>query len=130
MASTFATTPPGNTILVKAANITRSMTTATEVLTIPKGHTIIGMTLVGTASDAATSATLSLGTAASGTAYVTTRDVKTVGTGTGLMPLTLAADHSAALTLDTKVMATYAETGTASTVGAWVLLVFYSLLQK
>jgi len=128
MASTFTTTPPARALLVKVADIDRTMTTATELMTLPLGCTILGMTLAGTASDAATTATLSLGTTASGTAYATTRDVKTASTGTGVMPLTLAADHTAALTLDTKVKATYAETGTASTVGAWKLYVFYAFL--
>ncbi len=130
MASTFATTPASFQNLLKAADVTRSMTSATEVMTLPKGATITGMTLVGTASDAGTTATLSVGNAGSGTAYVNARDVKTAATGTGLMPLTLAADHSAALTADTKVTVTYAETGTASAAGAWVLYVSYAYVKK
>lgn len=125
MATTSTITPPANQVLTKAAAVTRSMTAATEVATLPSGCTIVGMTLIGTASNAGTTATLSVGNTGSGTAYVNARDVKTAGTGTGCMPLTLAVDTSAALTADTKVTVTYAETGTASSAGAWVLLVHY-----
>ena len=130
MASTFATTPSSFQEYIKAADVERTMTSATELMTIPQGHTILGMTLVGTASDAATTATLSIGNAGSGTAYVNARDVKTAATGTGLMPLTLAADHQAALTADTKITATYAETGTASSDGDWILYVRYAFVKK
>jgi hypothetical protein len=94
-------------------------------MTLPKYAYIVGMDLTGTASNAGTTATLSIGTAASGTAFIATRDVKTAGTGTGTFPLTLAGDNSAALTIDTKVTATYAETGGASSAGGWKLFVRY-----
>jgi hypothetical protein len=102
------------------------MTAATEIATIPAGATIVGMDLIGTASNAGTSATLSIGIfGGSGTAYVNARDVKTAGTGTGCMPLTLAVDTSVALTADQKLSATVTEAGTASSSGAWILLVHY-----
>lgn len=125
MATTSTLTPPAGQALTLACGITRSMTSATEIATLPKGATIVGMTLIGTASNAGTSATLSIGNSGSGTAYVNARDVKTAGTGTGCMPLTLAVDTSTALTADTKVTATVTEAGTASSAGAWTLLVHY-----
>lgn len=121
-------TPPSFTRMSTVASITRSMTAATELMWIPKNATILEMTLIGTASNAGTTATLSIGNSGSGTAYVNARDVKTAATGTGCMPLTLAVDTSAALTADTKITATYAETGTASSAGAWKLVVHWAFL--
>lgn len=125
MPSTSTITPPAVEILRKIAPIARTYTAQTEIMTLPQGFTIVGMTLIGTASNAGTTATLSVGNSGSGTAYVNARDVKTAGTGTGCMPLTLAVDTSAALTADTKITATYAETGAASSAGAWILCVDY-----
>lgn len=125
MATTSTLTPPSAEISTVAASIARTMTAATEIATLPKGATIVGMTLIGTASNAGTSATLSIGNSGSATAYVNARDVKTAGTGTGCMPLTLAVDTSAVLTADTKVTATVTEAGTASSAGAWTLLIHY-----
>jgi len=126
MAITSTTSTPAIEARIKAAAVARTMTTATELMTLPAGAVIVGMTLIGTASNAGTTATLSIGVVGgSGTAYVNARDVKTAGTGTGCMPLTVAVDTSTALTADTKINATYAESGTASSAGAWTLLVHY-----
>lgn len=125
MATTSTVTPPAMQVLTKAALVARTMTSATELMTLPMGATIVGITLIGTASNAGTTATLSLGNSGSGTAYVNARDVKTAATGTGTMPVTIAVDLSTALTADTKVTATYAETGAASSAGAWTVLFHY-----
>ena len=110
--------------LSKVADITRTMTTATELMKIPKGNTIVGMTLIGTASDATTSAALSIGNQAATNTYVSGRDVKTAGTGTGCMPLTLAVDTKNALTVDERITAIFTQTG-AGTAGGWQLVVDY-----
>jgi hypothetical protein len=116
--------PKALQVLSKAAVITRTMTSATNILKIPKGNVIVGMTLIGTASDATTSAALSIGNTAATNTYVNGRDVKTAGTGTGCMPLTIAVDTRAALTIDENITALFTQTG-AGTAGGWILKVDY-----
>lgn len=111
--------------LSKVGDITRSMTSATEIMKIPKGNTILGMTLIGTASTATTSATLSIGNASATNTYVDARDVKTASTGTGCMPLTLAVDTRSPLTVDESITALYTPTGTDGG-GPWKLVVEYA----
>jgi hypothetical protein len=125
MATTSTITPPSKELQAKVCSVTRTMTAATEIATLPKGAKLLGILMTGTASDAGTTATLSLGTASSGTAYVNALDVKTAATGTGGFFLTNASDTSAELTADTKLTATYAETGTASAAGAWTVVFLY-----
>jgi hypothetical protein len=103
------------------------MTSATELMTLPKGCRILGMDLTGTASNAGTTAVLSIGKSGTNDYFIATRDVKTAATGTGTFPLTLASDNAALLTQDTKLVALYAETGTASAAGAWTLNVRYTI---
>lgn len=125
MATTSVFTPPTKNIQALVVPATRAMTSATEIGTLPAGAVLLGLMLIGTASNAGTTATLSIGTASSGTAYINARDVKTAGTGTGAFFLTGASDTSAPLSADTKVTATYAESGTASSAGGWTVIFLY-----
>lgn len=113
---------------VKSFPVTRSMTTGTDrAFVIPKNARIMYFVLSGTASDAGTSATLSVGTT-SGTPveYVNALDVKTAATGSGvgvLRGVTAAVGNK--LTSDTTVYVKITEVGGASTVGSWWLDVMY-----
>lgn len=114
---------------VKDFSVTRAMTAGTDVaFVVPKGSRIIGFVLAGTASDAGTSATLSVGTT-SGTPveFVNALDVKTAGTGSGVGLLRGAAGQfQTRVTVDTIVYVKVTEVGTSSTVGSWVLSCLYT----
>lgn len=114
-------------VLCKTRNVTRSMTSATTVATLPKGSRILGFVLSGTASNAGTTATLSIGNASSGTAYVSAANVLAAGVGNGVQLLNgVASGVGDVLTADTAIRVTYAETGTASAAGAWKLHIIYT----
>lgn len=114
---------------VKSFAITRTMTAGTDkAFVVPRGSRILGYILSGTASDAGTTATISVGTT-SGTPveHVNALDVKTVATGSGVGLLRgVAGAHQAKLTNDTMIFVKYAETGGASTAGAWTLTVVFT----
>lgn len=116
------------TVVEKTRNITRTMTTATALCSLPKGSRILRLSLGGTASDAGTTATVSIGTtSASSNELINAYDVKTAGTGTGMHVLAGAAGVFPYLcTADTTIYALYAETGAASAAGSWKLVVEYS----
>lgn len=116
-------------VQVKKFAVTRSMTTGTDrAFVLPKGARPIGFILSGTASDAGTSATLSVGTT-SGTPveYVNALDVKAAATGSGVGLLRgVTGAFQAVLTSDTIVYVKVTEVGGASTVGSWTLWVAYT----
>lgn len=128
MPLTSTLTLPGKNPLIKSFAVTRSMTAGTDrMFVLPKNARIIGYALTGTASDAGTTATLSIGTT-SGTPveHVNALDVKTAATGSGfgwLRGVTAAVGNK--LTADTIVYVKYAETGGASTVGSWWVHIMY-----
>ncbi len=126
---TSTITAPNRDLVVKTFAVTRSMTAGTDVaFVLPRGTRIYGYMLSGTASDAATTATLSVGTTSgTPTEHVNALDVKTAATGSGVGMLRgVTGAHASVLTADTPVYVKYAETGTASTVGSWQLTVLYS----
>lgn len=114
---------------LKKFAVTRAMTTGTDkAFVMPKGSRIVGLVLSGTASDAGTSATLSVGTT-SGTPveYVNALDVKTAGTGSGVGLLRgVTGAFQSVLTADTSVYVKVTEVGGAATVGSWTLWVAYT----
>lgn len=124
------TAPFGKSIQVKSFAVTRSMTAGTDrAFAIPKGARILGYILSGTASDAGTSATLSVGTT-SGTPveHVNALDVKTAATGSGVGVLRgVTGALQSKLTADTIVYVKVTEVGTAASVGSWTLSVVYVL---
>ena len=113
---------------IKSFPVTRAMTAGTDrMFVIPKNARILCFVLSGTASDAGTSATLSVGTT-SGTPveYVNALDVKTAATGSGvgvMRGVTGALGNK--LTSDTTVYVKVTEVGVASTVGSWWVHVCY-----
>lgn len=128
MPLTSVLTLPGKTVQNKTFVVTRAMTAGTDrAFVLPKNARILYYVLTGTASDAGTTATLSVGTT-SGTPveHVNALDVKTAATGSGVGLLRgVTAAVGAKLTADTIIFVKYAETGGASTVGSWTLYVHY-----
>jgi hypothetical protein len=126
---TTLSVPFAKQVQVKSFAVTRSMTAGTDkAFMLPRGSRILGYILSGTASDAGTSATLSVGTT-SGTPveHVNALDVKTAATGSGVGVLRgVTGAHQAKLTTDTMIFVKVTEVGTASTVGSWTLTVVYT----
>jgi hypothetical protein len=103
----------GNVVLTQFTSITQNSTNAvSSTLYIPAGSQILNFNIdVLTAFDSATSATLSIGTAAAGTQYVGSVSVKTAGRAT----ITFSAAQLAA-------MSGVTVTGTASPTTAPVVI--------
>lgn len=111
----------------KTRSVARTMTAATALCTLPKGSRIVGIILNGTASDAGTTATLSFGTSTTATELVSGQSVLAAGAGNGSNFLKgVTGALGAVLTSDTVIYAKYAETGTASTAGAWTVTVLFT----
>jgi hypothetical protein len=120
----------GKVLQVKVRNVTRSMTAATQLATLPKGSRFLGIELGGTASDAGTTATLSFGTTTTATELVNAQSVLAAGAGSGFNALKgvtgVGVSVAPPFTSDTPIFAKYAETGTASTAGAWIAIIYYT----
>jgi hypothetical protein len=113
----FVDTPASKVLQVKTAiSVARTDTTARALMALPKGAIVLGISLqADTASDAATTATVSVGTTTTATEWVNSQDVKSAA---GVITPTLASGVlNTVLTADTILYGKYAETGTASTVG-------------
>ncbi len=119
--------------LEKVVKLVRTDTTAFQGAVLPKDAVITGMYVIGhVASDAATSATISVGTTATANELIDAYDVKTAATGEGYNVAGAAAVGTAMmtkLTTDTPIYAVYAETGTASaTGGPWFVKIEYTVV--
>lgn len=127
------TSPPAMEMLVKTVKIKRTDTTAFSAFTLPKGAVIAGSYVMGaTASDAATTATVSVGSNPGTTnECVAAFSVKTNGAGYFAAGATAGTSVGSQLTADTLIKAVYAETGTASTTGGpWLVKVEYYFPQQ
>jgi hypothetical protein len=122
--------PVSKDVAVKAFSVLRTDTSATVKLILPADASILNIVMTGsTASDAATTATVTLtvsdntGTISTGTAV----NVKTTGATTQIVQMSALPNlQPSPLTGDLKINATYAETGTASTTGGpWTFIVTY-----
>lgn len=119
--------------LTKVVKIVRTDTTAFVGAWLPKDAVITGLYVVGAAaSDAATTATIDVGTTSTANEILASYDVKTAGTGEGYNAAGAAAVGSALMvkqTTDKPVYAKYTETGTASTTGGpWYVKIEYSVV--
>lgn len=117
----------------KVIKVVRTDTVAFNGAVLPKDAVITGMYVVGqAASNAATTATISVGTSATSNELINAFDVKTAATGQGYVPAGGAAVGSAMmekLTADVPVYVKYAETGTASTAGGpWYVKIEYTVV--
>lgn len=127
-----STTPPAVEILCKTVQVARTDTTAFEAFVLPKNAVVAGEYVLGvTASDAATTATLTMGVG-TGTELLNAFDVKGA-TGQGYHPAGAASGSyiGTQLSADTLFKVKYAETGTASaTGGPWLVKVEYYIPQQ
>ena len=130
---TTTVTAPAVDTLVKVVKVERTDTTAFDAFVLPKGCVIAGAyVLGGVASNAATTATIDVGTNP-GTAdeIVDGFDVITNGKGYSAVGTAAGTAFGSQLTADTKYKARYTETGTASTTGGpWYVKVEYYFPQQ
>lgn len=113
--------------LVKTRSVAYTMTTATQLATLPKGARILALVLSGSAATTATTATLSIGNTATATEYVNAVNVLAAGVGNGTSVLAgVAGAIGGVLTADTPIYAKYAESGGTSTTGTWKLHIVYT----
>lgn len=122
--------PKPREALEKVIKIVRTDTTAFQGAALPRDAVITGMYVIGhAASDAGTSASISVGTTATSNELLATFDVKTAATGEGYSPAGAAAVGTAMmtkLTVDTPIYGKYVEAGTASTAGGpWYVKLEY-----
>lgn len=114
-------------VLTKSRNLVRTMSTGTQVATLPKGSRILMFVLRGVASNAVTTATVSIGSTSTATQFVNGADVKTAAAGVG--PTILPGVSGAlgtVLTVDTPIFFKYADTGGAATLGNWVVDIVFT----
>ena len=116
-----STVPAAKIVMCKMFQIARTDTTASVKAILPPDATVIDFVVSGAASNAATTATVSVGTTSTATEWINALDVKTTG---GKMTITSALASSAIPNTevvpqagDILVYAKYAETGTASSSG-------------
>ena len=121
--------PKGRDLITKLGTLAYTDTTAKQLFALPKGAIIAGIYIIGaTASNAGTTATVSVGSSATSNEYVSGFDVKTAATGVGYNPAAGKAVGSAMctpITADTIVYGIYAESGTAGSAGAWTIKMEY-----
>jgi hypothetical protein len=124
-----ALTPKAKDIQVKVFNILRTDTTASVKAVLPADASILDFVINGVASNAATTATVSIGSTSAANEYVNAQDVKTAG-GT-IRPTSTVSTNIPNIepipnTGDLQIWAKYAETGTASTAGGpYTVMVYY-----
>ncbi len=128
MATAQDATQPRRQLVAFIGSVARTDTTAKELCTLPAGAIPVGIRLASTAaSNAATTATLSVGTSGgAATTWLNAVDVKTAATGQGsLIPANSGSTKlGTALAADETVTGTYAETGAASTAGGpWIVVI-------
>lgn len=112
--------PVPKDVQCKAFQVLRTDTTATTKMMLPGDSTIIDIHIAGVASDAATTAVVSIGSSVTATEYINAQDVKTAGgmiRPTSTFSTNLPNLENVPITKDILIWAKYAETGTASTVG-------------
>jgi hypothetical protein len=128
MAVTLSYPKPRDTIS-KHISIARANTTAAVMAWLPKHAIPTGYFIMGqVASDATTSASISVGTTATSNELIATYDVKTAATGEGFNVAGAAAvgpTLGANLTVDTPVYAKYTSSGAETTGGPWIVRIDY-----
>lgn len=117
----------GNVLYSQTGSVARTDTSAKNLFTLPANADIVGLRMyTATASDAGTTATVSIGKSGTSTAFLNAQDVKGAGTGviTTASKVTLGTIGTTAVV----VQGIYAETGGASTTGGpFLLFVDYTL---
>lgn len=131
MADKLSVMRGGRSLQAKRRSVTTAMTTATQVATLPRGSVILGFVLSGIASNAGTTATLSIGSSTTANEYVNAANVLAAGVGNGVNLLSGVAGAVGGSTAipsqsDMPIYVKYAETGTASNAGGWKLWIVYT----
>lgn len=114
--------PVAKDVHAKAFQVTRTDTTASLKCVLPADSTIMDFLILGVASNAGTTANISIGSTATATEYVNAQDVKTAG-GVIRPTSTVSATNLPNLEpvpltgQDITIYAKYAETGGASSAG-------------
>jgi hypothetical protein len=124
------TVPTNKDAVVKAFQVSRTDTTASLKAVLPADASIVDIDINGPASNAGTTATISIGsTSANSNEYVNGQDVKTAGgkiRPTSTYSTSLPNVEPLPLGPDLQIFAKYAETGTASSSGGpWTILIWY-----
>lgn len=118
---------PSDKVVVRAiATVSRTDVAAKNLFVLPPNAIPIHLKLyIATASDAGTTATLSIGKTGTNTYFLSAFDVK----GNSGQQSPSAVSHLAASvgTSSMQVVGIYAETGTASTVGSFTVMLEYYL---
>jgi hypothetical protein len=126
-----AQTPAAKCVLMKVFQILRTDTTATIKMVLAGAATVVDIQIVGVASNAGTTATVSIGTTATANEWINAQDVK--GSGGKIRPSAsfgpgLPNFENVPITGDIQVYAKYAETGGASTLGGpYYVFVYYTI---
>lgn len=122
--------PTSKDLQVKAFQVLRTDTSATLKAVLPADASIVDVDLFGVASNAGTTATVSIGTtSANANEIINAQDVKTAGGR--IRPTTSWSTNypntqPVPLGADIQIFAKYAETGTASSAGGpYTVLVYY-----
>lgn len=124
-----AITPSSKDVVVKAFTVVRTDTTATVKCVLPADATLLDVEIFGVASNAVTTAVLSVGTSVTATEIINAQDVKTAGGK--IRPTTSYSTNypniePRPLVGDLQLFAKYAETGGASTAGGpYTVVVYY-----
>lgn len=125
-----ATTPQPKDLLVKAFQIARTDTTASVKAVLPADASVVDFDIYGVASNAGTSATISIGTTSAANELINAQDVKTAGGK--IRPTTSVTtnlpnlENTPLSSGDLQLYAKYAESGTASSAGGpYTVIVYY-----
>lgn len=114
-------TPVLKDVQIRAFRVARTDTVASVKAMLPADATVTDIRIVGVASDAATTANVSIGTTSTATEWINAQDVKTAGgmirPTTSFSAVNLPNLEALPAGSDIQIYAKYAETGTASTVG-------------
>lgn len=112
--------PAAKDIQIKAFQVLRTDTVASVKASLPADATVINIYMVGVASNAVTTATVSVGTTSAANEWINGQDVKTAGgmiRPTTSYSTNLPNVEAYPLGQDIAVYAKYAETGGASSAG-------------
>jgi hypothetical protein len=115
-------TPAAKGVQARRVQATRADTTARLVAQLPGDASIVGIKISGTASNAGTTATLSVGTTSTATELINAQSVLAAGLPTGM----IGVMDLPATTAPKNIYVKYAESGTASSAGgAWDVVIFF-----
>lgn len=121
----FATgLPVGRDLSIKVASLARTDTATKNLFMLPKGAVpLYALVFSPVASNAVTTAVISVGITGTGTYFLNTIDVKTAA-GLIVPPTAKATNLITGLLTDTQVTGIYAETGGASSTGGPFYVMF------